>query len=514
MRIVVVEDGNKIRRGIIHLIEKLNPNYKVVGEAADGLDGLKIISELKPDLVIADIRMPELGGLEMLQGLKERELKHKTIILSAFSDFSFAQQAIGLGVSEYLLKPVTAEKMQKSLLAIERELLDERDRTQASRLFTVKHLFQDLILGKTEKIKELRQIINTDSNFEWLQPYILVGAYTGNKIYDNEELQQAFSQLLGANPDMQYLILDGQINGLTLMLVACKNGLGDIETLLSSEFLDAIHGRDFPNLVMGWIAVDLLEELPTKLQQLSEMFKWALLLGKDKMITQSAIAGLDVEFIIYPAEIERQAVAEVSRRHFQNLAGIFENFLRWWTQGKYYPDQIVAAFVQFTSAITNAVKETDLDLFKRLKQQEIMKQTLSAITMDQLETVLRDLQKNLCLNGNDTQAVYSLPVIRALKIIAENYQTGISREGIAERLHITPEYLSMLFYKEVGQSFTAYLKNYRINKAKELLTDTELKIYEIAEKVGYLDPKYFCRVFKEVTGVPAGEYQKYLSEHS
>ncbi|HBE79439.1 MAG TPA: hypothetical protein DDW65_16940, partial [Firmicutes bacterium] len=249
MRIVVVEDGNKIRRGIIHLIEKLNPNYKVVGEAADGLDGLKIISELKPDLVIADIRMPELGGLEMLQGLKERELKHKTIILSAFSDFSFAQQAIGLGVSEYLLKPVTAEKMQKSLLAIERELLDERDRTQASRLFTVKHLFQDLILGKTEKIKELRQIINTDSNFEWLQPYILVGAYTGNKIYDNEELQQAFSQLLGANPDMQYLILDGQINGLTLMLVACKNGLGDIETLLSSEFLDAIHGRDFPNLV-------------------------------------------------------------------------------------------------------------------------------------------------------------------------------------------------------------------------------------------------------------------------
>lgn len=513
MRIVVVEDGIKIRRGIIHLIEKLNPHYKVVGEAANGMDGLKIIGELKPDLVIADIRMPELGGLEMLQALKERKLKHKTVILSAFSDFSFAQQAISLGVSEYLLKPVTAEKMQKSLITIERELLEEHDRSQASRLFTVKHLFQDLMLGKTEKIKELRQTINTDSSFEWTQPYALVAARTGNKIYDNEELQQAFSQLLGANPSIQYLILDGEINGLTLMLISCKSGLSDIETLLSSEFLDNIHCRDFPNLVMGWTAVDSLEELPTKLQQLSEMLKWALLLGKDKMITQSAIAGFDVQPIIFPAEIEKQAVAEVSRQHFQNLAEIFGNFLSWWTREKYYPDQIIAAFVQFISSITNAVKETDLDLFKHLRQQEILKHVLNAITMDQLEAVLNDLQKNLCQKENDTKSTYSLPVIRALKMIAENYQIGISREEIATKLRITPEYLSMLFYKEVGQSFTTYLKNYRINKAKELLTHTELKIYEIAEKVGYLDPKYFCRVFKEVTGVPAGEYQKYLSEH-
>lgn len=514
MRIVVVEDGIKIRRGIIHLIEKLSPDYMVVGEAANGLDGLKMISELKPDLVIADIRMPEFSGLEMLQALKERELKHKAIILSAFSDFSFAQQAIGLGVSEYLVKPITAEKMQQSLLAIERELLDERDRGKASRLFTIKHLFQDLMLGKIEKVKDLKRIIDSDSSFAWIQPFVLVAAYTGNKIYDIEELQQGFSELLGADSGNQYLILDGEMNGVTLMIVSCKSGLSDLETLLSGEFLDNIHCRDFPDLVMGWIAVDLLEELPTKFQQLSEMFKWALLLGKDKMITQSAIAGLNVQSIIYPAEIERQAVTEVSRQHFQNLPGVFENFLSWWTRGKYYPDQMIAAFLQFISSITNAVKETDLDRFKRLKQQEILKQVINAITMDQLETVLMDLQKNLSFNGNERQSAYSLPVIRALKIITDNYQTGISREGIAEKLHITPEYFSMLFYKEVGQSFTAYLKNYRINKAKELLIHSELKIYEIAEKVGYGDPKYFCRVFKEITGVPASEYQKYISEHS
>jgi two-component system, response regulator YesN len=512
LRIVVVEDGVKIRHGMIHLIEKMNSNFQVVGEAANGLDGLKIISELKPDLVIADIRMPELSGLEMLQALKEQELKHKTIILSAYSDFSFAQQAISLGVAEYLLKPITAEKLQQSLIVIERELGEEHDRSQVSQLITEKNLFQDLMLGKTSRIKELRKMSNGGGEFGWTQPFVLVAAYTGGKIYDREGLQQVLKELLGEKRDLKYLLLDGEINGLTLIPISSRRGISEIESLLSSEMLAQVHAADFPDLVMGWIRVDLLEEVHTKLQQLSEMLKWALLLGKDKMVTQSEIAALSIATLVYPAELEKQAVSEVSRQHFQNLPEIFGNFLFWWTREKYYPEQIVASFVQFITSITNAVKETDLDLFKRLKQQEILQQTLSAITMCQLEGALAELQKRLC-QTEDLKSNYSLPVVKALKIIVEQYPMGISREEIATRLHITPEYLSMLFYKEVGQSFTAYLKNYRIRKAKELLTNTDLKIYEIAEKVGYPDPKYFCRVFKEITGVPASEYQKYLLEH-
>lgn len=513
MRIVVVEDGVKIRRGIIHLIQKINPKYQVVGEASNGVDGMKTIAGLKPDLVIADIRMPELNGLEMLQGLKEQGLKHKTIILSAYSDFSFAQQAIGIGVSEYLLKPLTAEKLQKSLAAIELELMNEDKKSQSSRIITVRYLLQDLMLGRVGNIKELRQYLNADSGFDGTQPFALVAAYTGNKIYDREALQQVLSKILSENPEVRYFIIDVEINGLTLLLVSCQSGFSGIEVLLTSGMLETVHRHDFPNLVMGWVAVGFLEELHSKLQQLSEILKWALLLGKDIMITQSNIAGLDIRPLEYPSELEKQAVAEVSRHHFQNLGEIFKDFLAWWTEEKYPPEQIVASFVRFISSITNAVKETDLDLFKQLKQQEILQQSLGGITMDQLEASLNELLKRLCQMEYDQKTNYSLSVIKALKVIVANYQIGITREELATRLHITPEYLSMLFYKEVGQSFTAYLKNYRINKAKELLIESDLKIYEIAEKVGYPDPKYFCRVFKEITGVPASEYQKYLLEH-
>lgn len=510
MRIVVVEDGAKIRRGIIHLIQKINPAYQIVGEANNGLDGLNIIAELQPDLVIADIRMPELNGLEMLQALKERGTKHKIIILSAFSDFSFAQQAINIGVSEYLLKPVTAEKLQQSLVAIERELAAEDQKSQASRELTVKHLLQDLMLGKMGDTKELQRYLYPDGGFEGTAPFALVAAYTGHQIYDRDVLQQVFIQLFMETPQFKYLLPEIEIQGLTVALVSCSSEFSALENFLKNDLVVKIHQHDFPDLVMGYLAVTFPEELPSKLEQLREMLKWALLLGKDRMITPAEIAGLELQPPEYPGELEKQAVSEVSRHQFQNLAQIFTDFWGRWSRAKCPPEQIAAAFVRFISSLTNAVKETDIELFKQLKQQEILQHVLDAIVMEQLGAALNELLKRLRPRDDDQRPNYSLPVIKALKIIAENYQIGITREEIAVRLHITPEYLSVLFYKEVGQSFTAYFKNYRINKAKELLTHTDLKIYEIAEKVGYPDPKYFCRVFKEVTGVPASEYQKYL----
>lgn len=511
MRIVVVEDGAKIRRGIIQLIQKINVEYAIVGEAANGAEGLMIIADLKPDLVIADIRMPELNGLEMLQQLKSQGLKHKTVIISAYSDFAFAQQAISIGVSEYLLKPVTAEKLAKALAAIGRELAEEELQRESSRMLTVKHIFQDLLMGRTGKIKELPRYLNPENGFDGAPPFALVGAFTGNKFYDRareETLQQTLHSILSEIPEFKFLIMDNEISGLTILFVACRTDFAKLDSYLERTLLDAVHQYDFPNLVMGWIAVESPEEIYTKLQQLREMIKWALILGKNVMITQSKIAGLALKQPAYPDELEKQAILAVSHKNFKGLQETGNEFFHWWQKDQYPPEHIIAGFVRFISSVTNAIKEFEPELFKQVKQQEILQPVLNAVTMDQLEAALAEISSRFTEAEPAQNFNYSLPVVKALKIIVENYQTGITREEIAAKLHITPEYLSMLFYKEVGQSFTTYLKNFRINKAKELLMNTDLKIYEVAERVGYLDPKYFCRVFKEVTGVPAGEYQK------
>ena len=108
--------------------------------------------------------------------------------------------------------------------------------------------------------------------------------------------------------------------------------------------------------------------------------------------------------------------------------------------------------------------------------------------------------------------VYSLTVQKAVRIIQERYADGISLDEIAGMLHITPEYLSGQFNREVGRSFSSYIKELRLRKAKELLLGSELKAFEIALKVGYPDPKYFSRVFKEATGMTPGEYQRFNNQ--
>lgn len=106
MKIVIVEDEIRIREGLSKLVRKLNENYEVVGEASNGVEGLEVIRSVQPDVIITDIKMPMMDGLEMLNLLADKEIKAKTIVLSAYSEFEYARQAMRLGVKEYLLKPI------------------------------------------------------------------------------------------------------------------------------------------------------------------------------------------------------------------------------------------------------------------------------------------------------------------------------------------------------------------------------------------------------------------------
>ena len=128
MRIVVVEDEMCIREGLVKLLERIDRSYIVVGQADNGKSGLELIKESKPDLVITDVQMPIMDGLEMLRCLQEKQPLPKVIILSAYSEFSYAQQAIKLGVSEYLIKPIIINELTQSLRSIEQQLAEESNK--------------------------------------------------------------------------------------------------------------------------------------------------------------------------------------------------------------------------------------------------------------------------------------------------------------------------------------------------------------------------------------------------
>lgn len=124
MRIVIVEDEIKIREGMGKMIES-QTGHMVVGEAADGEEGLEMVLRFKPDLVITDIRMPRMSGLQMLKELAERKVRTHIVILSGYSDFEYAQKAIRYGADDYLLKPLAIEDVRKMLKDIEAKIQEE-----------------------------------------------------------------------------------------------------------------------------------------------------------------------------------------------------------------------------------------------------------------------------------------------------------------------------------------------------------------------------------------------------
>ena len=144
-----------------------------------------------------------------------------------------------------------------------------------------------------------------------------------------------------------------------------------------------------------------------------------------------------------------------------------------------------------------------------LKQQKLLEMIMGAKRREELLEVMEFLFTNI-RPAEEEKEITHLTVKRVKSMIQEFYQSGITLDEIASKLNITPEYLGTQFHKEMGITFSTYMKNYRINKAKELLCGTHLKLYQIAAKVGYSDPKYFSKVFREVTGQLPADYRKTL----
>ena len=146
--------------------------------------------------------------------------------------------------------------------------------------------------------------------------------------------------------------------------------------------------------------------------------------------------------------------------------------------------------------------------YASLSQQRILDCIMGAKSFQELKEAVEEVLGKLRTQADTEEEVAHLTVRRIKSMIHEFYQSGITLDEIAAKLNVTPEYLSMQFHKEVGETYTSYLKNYRVNKAKELLIGTQMKQYEIAREVGYTDSKYFSKVFRECTGYSPANYRK------
>lgn len=506
MRIVIVEDESQTREGLCRLIERIDPQYRVIGSASNGQKGIELICEKRPDVVITDIRMPQMDGLEMIESLTRLGITPKYIVISAFSEFSYARKALSFGVSEYLLKPISMMELKQAMEKLELQLQAERLRTNEQ---TLEQTIAALVLGTDAKNSELLSKTAEKYRLSSTEPMAMALFYLGRQY---EERKDSIVHL--SYPKFQ--VECAQIS--TVYLSSKRSVLFVLTGLTrSNEFSKWIRSIVQIHSQMMWKGVDIyyalcygLLEIHNTAMELLKIMPWKISLPKQTLLCYPDVLQTPYTHCAYPTNLENDVRVALCAQNAEKVQQCFEKFEAYFSgQQVYLPQEIKDSYTRFLWNATNVSKEVGHFSSAETRYKQMVEHILQAQNLNELNTVLYTVAETLSAQmTRETATQENLTVKRAKSLIHEFYSDGITQEEIAHKLGITPEYLSTQFRKETGDTFSNYIRDYRIKKSKELLLGTQLKLHQISAQVGYSDPKYFSQVFKKVVGQLPVDYRK------
>lgn len=509
MRIVIVEDEKKVREGMAAMIDS-HTRHTVAAEAANGKDGLEIILKLRPDLVITDIRMPVLDGLEMIRALKEKNLSCHIIVLSGYSEFEYAKKAITYGVDEYLLKPLTASDIQNALRKVE----DKMEQEILALKGTPESCLRDIIEGNTEP--DLIELFEFQKNMKFL----MAACYFGSMTKEYEDRVHEFFQYSKENfPDKH----NGKENvSSNLHIYSFYQGNSRIYYALISgfDYLDEFEEEIYRKLVREyrgksrhplWACTHFSDS--GKIYQCAEELKGYL----DYGITAPGFPGWYTghfaeeckwEQFKTPVQILQKIKSDICQEHMEE-AGKNLDLLAEYLQGhSFRKEEIRQALIRCYFMVTGLLQDLDKKRFQKLQSYNLEHSLNQIMTWEEMKQNFGRIRDVLMQGSARRQDISNYIIVKVLNYIQEHYSEKIVLDEIAVQMGLTPEYLSTLFNREVKENFTVFLKKFRIDHAKRLLTGTDMKIYEVAQEVGYSDAKYFIKVFKEKEGISPGDYRE------
>lgn len=505
MKIIVVEDEIRIREGICNLVERISDNYHVVATADNGKDGYELICKHEPDIVISDILMPEMNGIEMLEKLRNEGKMPNTILISAYSEFSYAQTAIRLGVREYLTKPVTIDELTNALSNLENEQPPVGEVPEE--LSSLGNVMFGILNGIIDINEEMEKFLSSRYDISENTEFTVMNAYLGYYYEENvTKVRKTIEQMLSVYEGQKSTVIELPNDMSLIAIMYNVDNQENIERIMQENIRK--NSVSLHRVCLGMIRSEGISSIKTSYNLINNYLHWNMMFGDDVLITFPKITKIYAEKSAYPADIENKMKAAVYAKDKVTALQEVKKFENYYFCGKLYdPREVKEAYSRFIWAARETGKDiSDRDLTETV-QKNLIERIDNAKSSGEMHDIL-DVVFSEILRADSEENAVGLTVKKTIKLIHDYYKDGITLDEIAGRLNITPEYLSAQFQKEMGLNFSSYIRNYRIGKAKHLLVGSNMKVYEVARQVGYQDSKYFSRVFRQVTGQKPDEYRK------
>lgn len=485
--VLLVEDIDLVRNDIRNLIDWEDNGYAIVGEANNGETGLSLCRALKPDIVVVDVKMPLMSGLEMIRRIRNERTNVQFVLLTAYEEFDFAKQAIQLGVQSYVVKhELEGNILLQELSKLRHLLLQNRVSSSAARAQEV----SELVRGRKE-------LANTNTIDDLLSciPLLIKPLRSDNHLPSIAALDDKVAGVELFEPEQGMLL--AFVHPLDTRSKARK--AARIKTLCSSISAEC----GFPLAVAVGSPIADIDGIGAVYAELKVQLD-------DRIFASDACA---IHWCKQRSSDNREGTT--------TCTGLLSGFSRLLVQQNYSTArQILKALIceelpniGDTNLYSDCVRRVAMMICSMPEFVETgdariqLNDLMSGEVPGPLSSVFQALDDAIAALENRSMLNYSRKVKNMLKYIAENYSDDITMEILAERECLSPIYAGQLFKREVGITFSKYLTNIRIETAVELLRTGQYKVYEVSEMVGYRTIPYFSKVFKRHIGKSPSEFQ-------
>ncbi|HZJ86797.1 MAG TPA: response regulator transcription factor [Erysipelothrix sp.] len=474
-KLIIVDDEYMILEGIKQILDWKDLGIEIVGTFSNGQKALAYMLENPVDIVITDVTMPVMNGIEFIQSALDHDLDFHFIIISGYQDFEYVLEGLRLGAENYLLKPIDGDELEYNVnLVLEKMhrrevLLRSQDALIKDTLY--RWVYNDI--EKEELIKNLHEDLNKDhDNFYTVA--ILMKKDDHN--FNIDEFLENYHQNLYFIDELGYytLIINHQKkNHVEFIKCLIKHsnhefvlGMGETTNELMSVHLSYEHAKS---------TIELLEFYDNdNRQSVYQKFDTTISL-KDYA---NALGQRDINTII--DEIDK----------------VFE-MLKAQSSNPIYARQIT--FMMYTD-LRRAFNSSDE------QSEKIINEILNATKKEQLITILKNAINDI--RSDVGEKLYNNNIQKMIQIVERDYDQELNLKFVSDELHLNTVYLGQLIKRETGKTFSQYLNAYRIKKAQKLLLTTDLSINEITFAVGYSSSGYFYKNFKRICGVSPTEFKE------
>jgi two-component system, response regulator YesN len=519
-KVLIVDDEPLILNGIESIVNWEEMGLVIIGKALDGTKAIKIVENEKVDIIITDIKMPVMDGLELICKIRDKGFNIKFIILSGFNDFEYVKKAITLGIENYLLKPINKDELNSTLAnaieKIESELLQKIHQREDMNILKQNLLYRWVTNGiSVDELLDKSEMIGVNLCYSQFAVSIVKILYNENSYtkYKNDSSLMVFAvyniccEIIAENSTgICFCDLNGNV-----VIVFMDKKLDKVQIKKTLEKCIS-HINKYINLDLFISTGDIQsdpEHVFNSYTRSKELQDYFLVMQPNVSIDPDTI----VDSFTYGNQIdgidfEHMQDIIVSKKKEEISSFLSKIFIHLESSPAISRSYVQTIAVEILFHIRNYIMKNKGGSTVRFEH--LMMNFSNSLNIKSLDEVMKWLHQVMSssIDFITSEEVNANPLARqVLNYITANYTKELSMKSLSDTFKVNAAHLGQLLKKETGEMFSDYLNRLRVEKAKELLVSTDLKAGKVSEMVGYLDNNHFFKCFKKLTGISPTEYR-------